>query len=334
MKYRKLGKTELSVSEVCFGCGSTGGLMVRASHEEQIKADQEALNLGINYFDTAANYGGGQSEKNLGNVLDELKPNVFVGTKVNVPLEAVETGDAIQRSVEESLRRLKRDSVDLLQLHNPITVVRQKTERGDTLAAMDVLKNGGVADVFDNLRAHGLIRHMGFTGLGYASELRKLVESGRFETIQAYYSVINPSGSFPVPKSFTGQDFELLLNRASEKGMGVIAIRVLGAGAVGGAEARKSPAAPDINVALAKGADYDMELRRARALEPLLGASGKAMAKASIRFALSNPWVSTAAVGFSTIEHIHDAAEAVNEGALAEATMARLRELWLRDFRA
>ena len=62
MKYRDLGKTGLRLSEIGFGCGNVGGLMIRGTHEEQVKTVERALELGINYFDTAAKYGNGRSE--------------------------------------------------------------------------------------------------------------------------------------------------------------------------------------------------------------------------------------------------------------------------------
>jgi L-galactose dehydrogenase/L-glyceraldehyde 3-phosphate reductase len=77
MKYRILGRTKLKVSEIGFGCGNVGGLMIRGSREEQLKAVKLAVELGINYFDTASSYGDGRSERNLGHVLTELEPKVL-----------------------------------------------------------------------------------------------------------------------------------------------------------------------------------------------------------------------------------------------------------------
>ena len=84
MNYRTLGRTGLRVSEIGFGCGNVGGLMVRGSFQEQLEGVQRALDLGVNYFDTAPSYGDGVSETNLGRVLDHLKPQVWVATKVNL----------------------------------------------------------------------------------------------------------------------------------------------------------------------------------------------------------------------------------------------------------
>ena len=118
MKYRTMGKTGLNVSEIGYGCGNIGGLMIRGSHKEQIEAVELALNLGINYFDTAPSYGNGRSETNLGKVLSELDPNIVLASKVGLSHEQLnDIPGAIERSVEASLNRLQRDHIDILQLH-------------------------------------------------------------------------------------------------------------------------------------------------------------------------------------------------------------------------
>ncbi|MDQ1279199.1 MAG: hypothetical protein QG670_459 [Thermoproteota archaeon] len=105
MEYRELGLTRLRVSEIGFGCGNVGGLMIRGSHDEQVQAVRKAIELGINYFDTAQQYGSGTSETNLGRVLEEIKPeNVVVATKVSLQTEDLkDIKDAVQRSLRESL---------------------------------------------------------------------------------------------------------------------------------------------------------------------------------------------------------------------------------------
>ena len=81
MDYRQLGRTGLRVSALGFGCGDVGGLIVRGTLAERERAVARAVELGINYFDTAAAYGNGRSQENLGEVLQRLKPDVYVGTK-------------------------------------------------------------------------------------------------------------------------------------------------------------------------------------------------------------------------------------------------------------
>ena len=118
MEYRTLGKTGLRVSALGFGCGNVGGLIIREEPRTRVRAVARAIEAGINYFDTASMYGNGQSEQNLGQVLNELKPDVYVGTKVRIrPDEMGDMRGAIQRSVEASLTRMAREQVDLIQLH-------------------------------------------------------------------------------------------------------------------------------------------------------------------------------------------------------------------------
>src|SRR5271155_793961 len=109
VKLRKLGRTGLIVSEIGFGCGPTGGLLVRGTPAERREALACALDLGINYFDTAPGYGSGASESNLGETLQSLRASAVVATKVALDRDSL--GDIrgfIERSVEDSLRRLRR----------------------------------------------------------------------------------------------------------------------------------------------------------------------------------------------------------------------------------
>ena len=86
MEMRDFGRTGMRTSVLGFGCGAVGGLMVRGSSADQENAVGQALDAGINYFDTAVQYGDGLSETHLGRVLAKLKPSgVFVGTKVRIP---------------------------------------------------------------------------------------------------------------------------------------------------------------------------------------------------------------------------------------------------------
>src|SRR5579859_5883143 len=114
MEQRALGSTGLRVSALGFGCGAVGGLMVRGDAAEQRQAVSRALDAGVTYFDTAAQYGHGRSEENLGRVMRELGAwsQVVVGTKVRVqPASAASPRQEIRASLEASLRRLGRQDV-------------------------------------------------------------------------------------------------------------------------------------------------------------------------------------------------------------------------------
>ena len=109
MEYRPLGRTGLEASALGFGCGAVGGLLVRGEHKEMVRVVARAIELGINYFDTARVYGDGASEANLGRVLQELEADVLVGTKVRLlASEMDDIAGAVVASVEGSLERLHR----------------------------------------------------------------------------------------------------------------------------------------------------------------------------------------------------------------------------------
>src|SRR6201986_262159 len=123
MQLRTFGRTGLKLSVLGFGCGAVGGLMVRGDHADQERTVAKALAAGVNYFDTAVQYGNGESEKNLGRVLATLKPaNAIVGTKVRLPsADFGRIAAAVAESLEASLRPLRMERVDIFHLHNAIT---------------------------------------------------------------------------------------------------------------------------------------------------------------------------------------------------------------------
>jgi aryl-alcohol dehydrogenase-like predicted oxidoreductase len=325
MEYRELGKTGLRVSRLGFGCGNVGGLIIRGAHQERVHAVARAMEAGINYFDTAPSYGNGQSEQNLGEVLRELKAEVYVGTKVR--LHASELGDiggAISRSVEASLRRLGRESVDLIQLHNHITRPRQPAD--PTLSVQDVL--GEVVAAFRHLQQQGKVRYYGITALGDTAALHEVIDSGALYTAQVCYNLLNPSAGMPVPHGFPHQDFGQLLDRAMAQRLGCIGIRVLAAGALSGVGARHPIAVPSV-APIGTGADYQADVRAAHAMEFLSGEGHAAdLIEASIRFAWGHPGMSTVLVGYSSLDHLEHALAAVERGPLPEAAMNRLRRTW------
>src|SRR5580704_9133819 len=104
MQLRTFGRTGLKLSVLGFGCGAVGGLMVRGDHADQERTVAKALAAGVNYFDTAVQYGDGEAETNLGRILQKLKPaNAVVGTKVRIPLDAYgRIADVVTTSLEQS----------------------------------------------------------------------------------------------------------------------------------------------------------------------------------------------------------------------------------------
>lgn len=327
MLYRTLGRTGLKVSEIGFGCGNNAVLMVRATYDEQLRAVQRALDLGINYFDTAFAYGLGKSEENLGKILNELGAQPVVSTKIRLE-PAADLKAATIHAVESALARLKRKSVDLIQLHNRVTSERAGGKRF-SVTPEDVLEANGVLDGFTEMRAQGKVKCFGFSGLGDPEALHALIDSGEFHSVQAYYNLLNPSAGQSVPRSFSALDYKRLIDRATEKGMGVAVIRVLAAGALTSHPEAGGGSSPE---PLSPGSDYAIDLERAEKVKFLVGKDVKRLTHAAIRFALMKPGVSTVLVGFSNTAHIDDAVACSGAGGLSDEAMARLRDLWITDF--
>ena len=321
MEYRPLGDTGLSVSVIGFGCGNVGGLMIRGEPAQRRSAVARAIELGVNYFDTASMYGNGLSEEHLGQALREVGAPVYVGTKVRLSAEdAEDIPGGVTRSVEGSLLRLGRESVDLIQLHNAITLHRGSLAA--SLSVADVL--GEVAEAFATLRSQGKVRYLGITGQGDTAALHQVIDSASLNTVQTPYNLINHSAGQEVNQGFPHQDYGRFIDRAATKGMGVLAIRVLAGGALGGSEERHLLASPD-PTPFGSGPSYADDLQRARSLEFLVrDGHAQSMAEASVRFALAKGQVSTVLVGFSSIEHLEEAVAFAARGPLAPEALTLL----------
>ena len=327
MLYRTLGNTGLKVSEIGFGCGNNAVLMVRATYEEQSRAVKRALDLGINYFDTAFAYGLGKSEENLGKILNALGAEPVVSTKIRLE-PAADLKAATIHAVEAAIGRLKRKSVDLIQLHNRVVSERVSGKRFSPTPD-DILEPGGVLDGFKEMRAQGKVKFFGFSGLGDPAALHELIASGEFHSVQAYYNLLNPSAGQPVPQGFSALDYRLLIDRAAQTGMAVAVIRVLAAGALTSNPEAGGGSSPE---PLSPGSDYALDLERAEKVKFLVAKDVTRLTHAAIRFALMKNGVSTVLVGFSNTAHIDEAVACSGAGGLSDEAMARLRELWNTDF--
>ena len=256
MDYRPLGSTGIRVSEIGFGCGNVGGLMIRGEHGDQVKAAARAIELGINYFDTAPSYGDGQSEINLGQVLKELSADVYVGTKFRVTThEPGRIRGNVIASVEESLTRLQREQVDLIQMHNHVASMAED----GSVTPEEAL--GEVVDALRELREQGKVRFWGMTAVGETAALHRVIDSATLHTVQSVYNLVNPSAGSSVPPGFDMPDYGNLIERASANGMGVLVIRVLAAGALTGEATRHPVAVPSV-APIGSGQDYGHDLAR------------------------------------------------------------------------
>jgi aryl-alcohol dehydrogenase-like predicted oxidoreductase len=323
MQMRVFGRTGLQLSVLGFGCGAVGGFMVRGDPAEQERTVARAIAAGVNYFDTAVQYGNGESENNLGRVLQKLKPaNVAVGTKVRLPPgEFGRIADAVTQSLEGSLSRLRLDRVDIFHLHNPIA----EAGGGTALSVRQVLDD--VVPAFERLRQQGKIRFLGITAVGDTAALRQVIDAGAFDSAQIVYNMLNPSAAEPLPANYPAQDYGRLFDHTKTAGVGVVGIRVLAGGALSGSTERHPIAGP-VPEPIGSALSYDADVDRARRLKPLVEEGFAAsLTEAATRFALSHPAMGTILVGMATPQQFEDALAAVLKGPLPHAALDRLSAL-------
>jgi len=218
MHYRQLGRTELSVSEIGVGGAQFGipDYMGRWDpFTEQAQAlvtetDHRALDLGYNYFDTAPGYGDGRSEEMVGVALAGRRSEALIATKISA---GSWTPDDIRASVEQSLVRLRIDCIDSIQFHGGWY------NRGEDRVVLD---RGGI-EAMERLRDEGKVRYLGFTCEGPSAGVERLIQSGRFDTMQVRYNLL-----FQHPSDF--ENDQGIIRLANEQSMGIILMRPLTSG--------------------------------------------------------------------------------------------------------
>jgi aryl-alcohol dehydrogenase-like predicted oxidoreductase len=323
MQFRSFGRTGMQLSVLGFGCGAVGGLMVRGDPADQERTVARAIAAGVNYFDTAVQYGDGESEKNLGRVLQKLKPaGVVVGTKVRVPPgEFGRIAEVVTTSLEGSLARLGLDQVDIFHLHNPIT----ETGGGSALSVRQVMDD--VAPAFERLRLDGKIRFLGITALGDTSALHQVIDTGAFDSAQVVYNMLNPSAGEELPENYPAHDYGRLFDHTKAASVGVVGIRVLAGGALSGS-AERHPIAGPAPEPIGSAMRYDADVDRARRLLALVKEGfATTLTEAATRFAISHPAMGTILVGMATPQQFEDALAAVQKGPLPQAALDRLSAL-------
>jgi len=326
MQLRTFGRTAMQLSALGFGCGAVGGIMVRGDPADQERTIARAIAAGVNYFDTAVQYGDGESERNLGRILQRLKPaNMVVGTKVRLqPSEFSRIAEAVTRSLEGSLARLNLDQVDILHLHNAIT----ETEGGSALSVRQVL--GDVVPAFERLRQQGKIRFLGMTAVGDTAALHQVIDARVFDSAQVIYNMLNPSAGEELPINYPAQDYGRLFDHTKAADVGVVGIRVLAGGALSGS-AERHPIASPPPAPIGSAISYDADLERAGRLMPLVSEGVAAsLTEAATRFALSHPAMGTILVGMATPQQFEDALAAVQKGPLPKAALDLLSALQRR----
>ena len=306
-----------------FGCGSVGGLMVRGTAADQERAVARAIEAGVNYFDTAVQYGDGASEQHLGGILRRLEvEHALVGTKVR--LHSAEFGRitaAVTASLDGSLRRLQRNHVDIFHLHNAITTAGG----GGSLSVRQVLEE--VVPAFQSLRSAGKLRLLGLTAIGETAALQQVIDTGVFGSAQVPYNILNSSAGSALPANYPAQDYGQLFERTRRAHVGVVGIRVLAGGALSGSSHRHPVASPEPEP-IGSALSYKTDLSRAARLMPLVAEGFAAsLPEAAIRYAIAHPAMGTILVGMASVDEFEAALAAVLKGPLPAAALRRVAEI-------
>jgi aryl-alcohol dehydrogenase-like predicted oxidoreductase len=337
VEYRQVGNTELRVSEIGFGCGGNAGLMVRGSPEEQRRVVTRAVELGINYFDNAPDYGNGAAEENLGRILKGLKIRPFITSKVEV--RHTDLGDIaghVVRSTEESLKRLCVDYLDILQIHNGPAPYPPPLE-GRSYAQLwieDYLRPGGALEGLQRVLRGGKARYVGFICRGNDGyQVRQLIDTGVFRMINIPYTLLNPTAGMAKPGGLeVDRDFGGVINYASEHGVGAAIYSPLAGGfltdhIVAGGDRHPLAGARD-----SASEAYRRHLEMARALSFLRREGSHTLTQAAIRFILMNRGVTVVLGGFSAMSHLEEIVPVSGAGPLAPELMARIEMVWRANF--
>ncbi|HEV2874534.1 MAG TPA: aldo/keto reductase [Thermoleophilaceae bacterium] len=320
MRYRRLGRTGIEVSEIGYGAWGIGGAQWGgADDDESIQALHRAIDLGLNFIDTALAYGEGRSERLVGQVVRERDETVHVATKVppknriwpageGAALEDVFPPGHVRECAEQSLRNLGMDSVDVLQLH---------------VWNDDWADSAELFDEVGELRSSGKIRFFGVSINDHqpANGVR-LVEGGAVDTVQVIYNVFDQSPE------------DELLPACRERGVGVIARVPLDEGGLTGRiDADTEFEGDDFRAHYFRGDRRREVHERVSAIASDLDSDVTNVAEAALRFILGEPAVSTVIPGMRSLRNVERNIAASDAGPLPDEERDKLRaHRWVRNF--
>ena len=315
MNYRELGRTGWRVSEVSFGAWAIGSAWGETDDRESLAALHRAVELGVNFFDTADVYGDGRSERLLARLKRERKEEVRIATKAGRRLDphvaAGYTAENLAGFVERSLRNLDTEALDLVQLHCPPTEVYYMPELFGAL---------------DELVRRGKIRHYGVS-VEKVEEALKAVEYTGVETVQIIFNI------------FRQRPAELFFSEAKRRKVGILARLPLSSGMLTGKLTAESRFAPDDHRAFNRrgeafdrgetfsGVDYETGLRTVEELRALVP-SGMTMAQFALRWILMFDAVTCAIPGAKRPAQVEDNVRASGLPPLSDETMRAVRGLY------
>lgn len=310
MRQRPIGKLG-TASALTLGGGGLGRIWGPTTREECVATVREAVESGIDVLDLAPSYGNGEAESVIGEAFGgSLPAGVRVTTKCRVgatPPERVY--DLLSESLSGSLERMKLERVDVMFLHNAVTL---DSEGGDRLTTVETVVEG-VAPAFERLIAEGRIGHWGLTGISHADALIHLLEKGpRPDFIQCIANLLDSAGGL-LQGDGPARPRDIIA-AANANGAGVMGIRAVQAGALTDAIDRPLP----------EGHSELADYARAAPFRALAAEAGQSAAYLAHAYALSMEGVSTVVLGVKNREELRECVAAEAAAPLDAGLMARI----------
>ena len=323
MEYNSLGRTGLNVSRVGFGGGGIGEVWGPTTRDEAVRAIHRALDLGINYFDVAPAYGDGKAEEALGIALEGRAEDVIIGTKVRIAsTDMKDVTGAVTRSVEKSLKLFKRDSIDILHVHNRFTEKRGETL--NSLAAEDVM--GPVLEAYKVAQQAGKTKFIGLSAMDHhVPTLNQIMRTGEWDTVLAYYNLLNWTAQSSAPPGIEIFDNGQNILTAKQHNMGVIGIRSHAAGALTTAVDRPVPTNNEL---------LNQDVASAAQLGFLINDSVSNLSQAALVFCLMNEDIHTTVPGVKNQSEAEEIAGCIDLPPFSPVQLTRLRELYEKGFKS
>jgi aryl-alcohol dehydrogenase-like predicted oxidoreductase len=315
MQYRELGRTGWKVSAISFGAWAIGGTWGAVRDSDSLAALHRALDLGVNFFDTADVYGDGRSEQLLARLRRERKEPFRVATKAGRRLDPHTAAGYNRKNltafVERSLKNLETEAIDLLQLHCPPTEVYYRPE---------------VFGILDDLTRQGKIRHYGVS-VEKVEEALKAIEFPEVKTVQIIFNI------------FRQRPADLFFAQAQKRGVGILARVPLASGMLTGKFTASSTFEPDDHRAFNRqgeafdrgetfsGVDFELGLDAVKDLRPLVP-EGMSLTQLALRWILMSPAVTCAIPGGKRPAQVEENAAAADLPPLPAATMEKIQSLY------
>lgn len=310
MNYRTLGRTQLQISEIGFGCWAIGGTSYGPTQDDQsLKALEAARENGVNFYDTADTYGHGHSEELVARFLKgKPRDEIILATKVGWDFyhgggKKNFDPDYLRFACEESLKRLKVEALDIYQLHNP---------------SLELIRRGEIVGVLDDLKKQGKVRFLGIS-IHTEEEGLAAMEDPRVDTLQLVFNLLEQRMA------------ENVLPEAVKKNSGIIVREPLACGLLTGKYKADHEFHKQDHRRRFTRDHLEMELKKIETLKAVLATERLSLARAALEYTLDMEGVSTVIPGAKTPEQVLENVQASKDPKLRTQESFQLREIYRRE---